>query len=228
MDHTDATRLMATEQYLLNELAPDVRDEFEEHLFGCTQCALDLRSGAAFVQQVKIVLPEFESHATSVAGAAAPRRQSKPFGWMLPAFSMATALLLIVLGYQNFVTTPKLQREAALANVPQVLPSVSLVSARDTSVPEINAPHNGAALVFLDVPAEHVFPSYVAELHDQAGKLQWSLPISGAAPKDTVSIQIPSSPSGSGLYTLVLSGIETNPERRTEIRQYKFQLKYEN
>jgi len=221
---------MATEQYLLNELTPEVRNEFEEHLFGCPQCALDLRSGAAFVQQVKVVLPEFDGQAvvaTAATAASAARRQ-RPFGWMLPVFSMATALLLIVLGYQNFVTTPKLQREAALANVPQVLPSVSLVSARDTSVPEINAPHNGAALVFLDVPAEHVFPSYVAELHDQAGKLQWSLPISGAAAKDTVSIQIPSSPSGSGLYTLVLSGIETNPERRTEIRQYKFQLKYEN
>lgn len=226
MDHTDATRLMATEQYLLNELAPEVRDEFEEHLFGCPQCALDLRSGAALVQQVKIVLPELESHAA--VAAAAPRQQSRPFGWMLPAFSMATALLLIVLGYQNFVTTPKLQREAALANVPHILPSVSLISARDTRVPQITAQHNGAALVFLDIPAEHVFPSYVAELHDQAGKLQWSLPIAGAAAKDTVSIQIPSSPSGSGLYTLVLSGVETNPERRTEIQQYKFQLKYEN
>lgn len=228
MDHTDATRLMATEQYLLNELTPEVRDEFEEHLFGCPQCALDLRSGATFVQQVKIVLPEFERQVVVAAAASTPRPQSRPFGWMLPAFSMATALLLIVLGYQNFVTTPKLQREAALANVPQILPSVSLVSARDTSVPEITAQHNGAALVFLDVPAEHVFPSYVAELYNPASKLQWSLPISGAAAKDTVSIQIPSSPSGSGLYTLVLSGIETNPERRTEIRQYKFQLKYEN
>jgi hypothetical protein len=218
---------MATEQYLLKELAPEVRDEFEEHLFGCPQCALDLRSGAAFVQQVKIVLPEFESQA-AVAAASAPRQQSRPFGWMLPAFSIATALLLIVLGYQNFVTTPKLQREVALATVPQVLPSVSLVSARDISVPEITAQHNGASLVFLDIPAEHVFPSYLAELHDPAGKLQWSLPIAGAAAKDTVSIQIPSSPSGSGLYTLILSGIETNPERRTEIRQYKFQLKYEN
>ena len=51
MDHTDATRLMATDQYLLNELAPEVRDEFEEHLFGCSECALDLRSGAAFVHK---------------------------------------------------------------------------------------------------------------------------------------------------------------------------------
>jgi hypothetical protein len=225
MDHTEATRLMATDQYLLDELAPEVRDEFEEHLFGCPECALDLRSGAAFVQQVKIVLPEFEGHPAAVP---APRRQSRPFGWMLPTFSMATALLLIVLGYQNFVTNPKLQREVALANVPQVLPSVLLVSARDTTVPEITAQHNGDALIFLDIPAEHIFPSYVAELHDPEGKLLWSLPIAGAAAKDTVSIQIPSSPSGSGLYTLVLSGIETNPERRTEIRQYKFQLKYEN
>jgi hypothetical protein len=225
MEHTEAIRLMASEQYLLNELAPEVRDDFEEHLFGCPQCAMDLRSGAAFVQQVKIVLPELEARGMARFPITAPKRR---WTWLVPAFSVATALLLIVVGYQSLVVNPRLHDELAQASNPQILPSVSLVSARDTNIPEVTAPRNGAALIFLDIPAEHVFPSYLADFYDGSGKLQWSLPIAGDTAKNTVSIQIPPSPTGSGLYKLVLSGVDTSPEQRTEIRQYKFQLKYEN
>jgi hypothetical protein len=35
MDHNQAVREKATERYLLNELDPGVRDQFEEHLFDC-------------------------------------------------------------------------------------------------------------------------------------------------------------------------------------------------
>lgn len=226
MDHAEATRLMASEQYLLNELAPEVRDDFEEHLFGCSECAMDLKSTAAFVQHVKIVLPEFENKA--IAAAAVPRGQKRSFAWM-PAFSMAAiAALLIVIGYQNFVSNPKLKNQLAQASVPHVLASASLVSARDTNIPQITARTNTPALVFLDIPAQQTFSSYVVKLYDPAGKLAWLLPIEGEMARDTVSIQIPPSPAGSGLYKLVLYGVDTNPEKQNEIRQYKFQLKYEN
>ena len=47
MDHSEAVRLMATERYLLNEFTPAQKEEFEEHFFGCQECALDVRMGAA-------------------------------------------------------------------------------------------------------------------------------------------------------------------------------------
>jgi hypothetical protein len=226
MDHAEAIRLMASEQYLLNELAPKVRDDFEEHLFNCSECAMDLRSTAAFVQQVKVVLPELESQ--EITATAVPRRQKRRFAWM-PAFSMAAiAALLIVIAYQNFISNPRLQNQLAQANVPRVLASASLVSARDTNIPQITARPNTPALVFLDIPAERIYSSYIARLYGPGGKLAWSLPIDGETAKDTVSIQIPPSQAGSGLYKLVLYGVDTNPEKENEIRQYKFQLKYEN
>jgi len=40
---------MAVEKYLLEELTPELRDEFEEHFFDCQECALDVQATAAFM-----------------------------------------------------------------------------------------------------------------------------------------------------------------------------------
>ena len=49
MSHDEAVRCFAAEQYLLEELTPELREEFEQHLFDCHECAIDLRAGAAFL-----------------------------------------------------------------------------------------------------------------------------------------------------------------------------------
>src|ERR1035441_1684537 len=41
MDHDAVVRQNMTERYLLNELDPEARDEFEEHYFDCPDCAAD-------------------------------------------------------------------------------------------------------------------------------------------------------------------------------------------
>src|SRR3974377_2482229 len=38
MDHETADRLQTTERYILGELSPAEREEFEEHLFDCSRC----------------------------------------------------------------------------------------------------------------------------------------------------------------------------------------------
>jgi len=57
MDHTAVVREKMTERYLLNELEPGVRDEFEEHYFDCPDCAQDI-SVAAICGAYKTVLAE--------------------------------------------------------------------------------------------------------------------------------------------------------------------------
>src|SRR5579864_3409163 len=101
MDHDEAVRQKATEKYLLDELEPELRDQFEEHLFDCQDCALDLRSGAMFVEQTKVILAE--SPAVSVARVPVTAA-AKPgwLAWLRPAFAVPVfALLLVVIGYQN-------------------------------------------------------------------------------------------------------------------------------
>ena len=58
MDHTAVVREKMTEKYMLQELEPEVRDEFEEHYFDCQECALDISAGAQFVAHAKTVMAE--------------------------------------------------------------------------------------------------------------------------------------------------------------------------
>ncbi|MGA3071541.1 MAG: zf-HC2 domain-containing protein, partial [Terracidiphilus sp.] len=90
MDHNEAVEQMIAERYLLDELTPDAREVFEEHLFDCPECALDLRAGAAFVREAKAQLPELTS-----ASPAPVSSRSRGFrarwdwwlSWLQPAFA---------------------------------------------------------------------------------------------------------------------------------------------
>ena len=105
MDHHEATRRGAVEKYLLDEIAPPERDEFEEHFFDCQECAADLRTTAAFLdaatQELKRFIPDVP--------APKPARKS-PFAFLWrPAFAApGLALLLLVIAYQNVVVYPRL------------------------------------------------------------------------------------------------------------------------
>ena len=68
MDHQQATQLMAVEKYLLDELTPEVRDQFEEHFFDCQECATDLRATAGFMDAAK---KEFRLHPVPKPAAVA-------------------------------------------------------------------------------------------------------------------------------------------------------------
>ena len=82
MDHDVVVRQHMTERYLLDELEPQARDEFEEHFFDCPDCALDVRSGALFVEQSKVVLAE-KSESVSAGLPVTTQIPARPgwFGW---------------------------------------------------------------------------------------------------------------------------------------------------
>ena len=53
MDHQSAVLHHFAEQYLLGDLSPEQRDEFEEHFFDCQECAAELRVTSAFLQSAR-------------------------------------------------------------------------------------------------------------------------------------------------------------------------------
>ncbi|MFY9907159.1 MAG: zf-HC2 domain-containing protein [Terriglobales bacterium] len=206
MDHDAVVRQKMTERYLLNELDPQARDEFEEHYFDCRACAADVHAGALFVEQSKVALRaemrteiptedgrkvQFESKTPSVERVTVPAR-SGWFGWLRPAFAVPVlALLLAVIAYQN--------RENVLlqqaANRPQVLAS-AVVNLNVRGVEPISAPaHAGQAFgLTLNLPPGARFSSYKLDLYSPLGKLQWSrtVPASG----DALSLYVPAGVSG--------------------------------
>lgn len=219
MDHTEAVRLKATEKYLLDELDPDSRDQFEEHLFDCQDCALDVRAAAIFVEQSKAVLAEPAATSVRVPALAPARagRQGRWYAWYRPAWVVPVfALLLLVIGYQNFVTYP---HRMQAANQPEVGPWASVnVSTRGSSTTTIKVGLNQGFSLLLNLPPEG-FASYKADLYNPAGKLEWSGAISAPAPEEGRQIYVPGSNRQSGTYALVIHGINATGESQEISRQ---------
>jgi Putative zinc-finger len=190
MDHNQAVREKATERYLLNELDPDVRDQFEEHLFDCQDCALDLRTAAMFVEQSKVVLSEKPEAVPARVPVQAP---SGWFAWMRPAFAAPLlALLLVVIGYQG-VTNARLRHAAGS---PQLLVSAVInVGTRSATVTQVSAHPGEAFQLSINVPPDH-YSSYKLDLYSSQGELEWSRTVS-AAGGDPLSLMVPGYVSGS-------------------------------
>lgn len=60
MEHSEAIELQACARYVLGELSYALREEYEEHCFGCPECMKDLIAAATFVDAARQVFREEE------------------------------------------------------------------------------------------------------------------------------------------------------------------------
>ena len=225
MDHNEAVRQKATERYLLDELDPDVRDQFEEHLFDCQDCALDVRAAAMFVEQTKVVLSQPAVTAPARQPVTTPARAGL-FAWLRPAFAVPVlALLLAVIGYQNFVTYPHLMDAA---NQPMVGPWASVNVSTRGAAPTVIKAHPGEGFgLLVNLPPEDGFASYAADLYNPAQKSEWTGAISTATGEQGRQIYIPGRNRQAGTYTLVVHGITAAGESK-EISRLPIELQIQN
>lgn len=221
MDHDEAVRQKATERYLLHELDPDLRDQFEEHLFDCQDCAVDLRTAAMFVEQSKVVLAEVPAESAARIPARAPARP----GWLVwfrPAFAVPVlALLLAVIGYQNLVQVPHLQMAATQ---PQVVPYASMnVSTRGVVKTQVTVKPGEGFNLLVSIPPDAGYSAYNLELYNPAGGLQWSRQLPASSPDDTRSIYIPGAGLKQGTYKLAVNGV-TSAGQSSSLGNYQIEL----
>jgi hypothetical protein len=221
MDHNEALQEMLAEKYLLDELSPESREEFEAHFFGCTECAEDLRVGAVLVEGIRSELAD--RPAEKPAEIPVQRGgQSGWLAWLRPALVVpALAVLAGVIVYQNFVTYPQLK---TAANAPQVLPWASVsVSSRGANAPVITTRPGEGFLLFVNVPPDTRYSSYIAELRNPGGKVDWSLAIP-ASSDDSYPVHVPAASRAEGTYTLIVQGVTATGEK-TEIGRTAFELR---
>jgi hypothetical protein len=219
MDHTAVVREKMTERYLLNELASDLRDEFEEHYFDCQECAMDVRAGSQFVEQSRIVLAE-ETEPVSVRATARPKPVPSPwFAWFRPAFAVPVlALLLVVVVYQNRVNS----RLQEAVNSPQLIASAVVnLSVRGTEPVVIPAQPGQAISLSLNVPPDNGYSSYKLDLYSSQGALEWSRSI--PAGNDALSLLIP--PAGHQPTTLMVYGVTAGGE---SVNLGRFRIELQN
>lgn len=219
MNHSEALQQMAAERYLLDELPSDVREAFEEHLFDCPECALDLRAGAAFVEVAKTQLPGMTDSPVPSRFHELKAKNEWWLFWRRPAFAApAFASLLLVLGYQNLVTYPRLR---AAASQPRLVPWAQLRGDMRGGAPlSITADRQHGVAFPIDLPAqlsEASYASYSIDVYDPQGKPVFSsVVLAPSESEDTpqrLGLVIPGAMLRNGVYTVAVSGVAANGER---------------
>lgn len=229
MTHSEAVQQMAAERYLLDELTPDVRDAFEEHMFDCQECALDVRSGSMFVEEAKEQLPTLPASSAAEGARKSASGRAEWFSWLRPAFAVPVfAALLLVVGYQNLVTIPALHTEA---DQPHIVLNAPLYGAtRGGGHTAITADGAHGISLPIDLPVESGvsnYASYAFDLVDPQGKRVWSGSV--AAPSQQsgsdrqLSVVIPGSMLQTGTYSLTMFGVGENGSR-AELERQAFDL----
>jgi hypothetical protein len=205
MDHNQATQQLTVEQYLLNELPPEVRDEFEEHFFDCQECSTDLRATAAFMAAAK---KEFAAHPVPKPGAEIKGKSFFASLWPSALVWSALAASLLVVAYQNLVVYPGFETEIAALKAPEILPSISLAAgnSRGGQVPSGAVEGGHPFLLSVDIPTQDRFSSYTCLLYSPSGTLLWRVEVPAQSARDTVFIRVPSAARLPGNYTLTIQG----------------------
>ena len=230
MNHDEAIRLKAAEKYLLGELNAELRDQYEDHYFGCSECAQDVRIGAVFVDNARDLMG-----ASPAGEIVAKHRPADSLGWwsalLRPAFAVpALAALLLVAGYQNVITIPHLKTALSQADTAQTLPSFSLITgdSRGGAPLAVTVPAGKPFSFFVDIPPGS-YASYLCEFQSESGTPELSVTVSAADAKRTVQLLIPPGRLAPGKHVLVVRGLDSQGKPHADkmgVASYPFSLEY--
>lgn len=215
MDHAEAARKLAVEQYLLGELSGPEREEFEEHFFGCQECVEALEMGAGFMQNARAVFREEQ--------ALKPARQKVRWNWafwtgwrLAPAAAMAGwAVACVLAGYQ-FLGSPSQSSPFVVApavSVKATRAAQDLTFSRRQSIIALTVPHEW----------EETFASYQGEIERGADHRVLLSSKVAATPGD-FAVSIRPRGLGPGSYILTLYGLREGTAEKTAVERVPFTL----
>lgn len=216
MEHQQAKNSGAVERYLLGDMSGSELDAFEEHLFDCSRCAQEVRTGEMLRANLRAVAADEKK------SNVAPFRRRRLV--VQPAWAAAAALLLMVLpltAYHSFYVMP-LQSRLAAAESPRIYESFPLTGAvrGETNVVRVDPTMRDVALSF-DPPALADYDSYLIEVKSDAVQFP---PLRREAPRPGLPIEvlIPASQLVAGDYRLILSGLSEGAP--IEVETFNFRI----
>ena len=198
MEHDDAIRSQAAERYLAGELSSTERDAFEDHFFGCQECAEEVRLGQVFAANVRAVARE-QRALPPLRGFLDNCRawlRAKP----VFAFSLA-ANLLLALGFGYILLT-----RARPAAQPRFLPAY--FAPAPTHGEEVHEIGGAAAFIAHFPEPDQKFASYSYEILNAAGNRESFHMAPALAGEDrNLYLQVPVQDLPGGLHTLVIRAL---------------------
>jgi hypothetical protein len=218
MEHDFAVRSLAAERYLLGEMQPEERDDFEAHYFECRECALDVKAGAAFGE-----------HAAEILGAGKPpgrRREAAGWlAWLRPSFAYPAfaAVLVAALAVQS-LRLVQTRHSLEQATAPRAVQTSVLRGETRGEPAKVYVETGQPLLLSFDVAAPAGYSRYQFQIKSSAGENV--LELTGAAPpvEKPVILSIPEASLRAGRYTLIVRGVSPSGETGSELGQYHFEL----
>src|SRR6185295_5047433 len=134
MDHETAIKVQAAERYLLDEFSPEERTEFEDHFFGCLECADEVRAASILAANATAVLKEENARESAGAERLSGRGRVR-FFWPLMASAALNVALLVGFGLPRFGAGP-----AGAALEPQVYHSFAIPAIARSAVKTVTIP----------------------------------------------------------------------------------------
>lgn len=203
MDHDTAVRTHSPERYILGDLAPGERDEFEYHLSDCPLCMEDLSAADAFAVNAKAVFKDAEAHASPT-----------PARWFdflrlrsLPALAFSGALNLALLGFIGYGLlrlAPSFEKRIASLEAPGVAETYRVRGVTRGASQMLTATKSSAYVTLrLDLPKQ--YEKYEYAMNGPAGfKKAGSLPVPADAQE--LNLTIPVAGRDPGEYTIRFFG----------------------
>lgn len=236
VDHLRASETNAVERYLLDELSPAEREEFELHYFECAECAAAVDAGQQFIANAKVVMAE--SAEETERASPLPRPADKPAesrklsrnpftAWLRPAFAwpaLAALLLAAVALYQGAVLIPGLRRTIESA---RALPAFALIGASRGEAVHVVVPASAPFFsLSIDVPPGSHIDRYLCTLSTGAST---AFEVTAAAPAEgqPISILIPVAGLKPGNYTLTVSSPGEQDRQAAKIVSSSFDLQFQ-
>jgi hypothetical protein len=206
MDHNEAIRLQAAEKYVMGELSPALRDEYEDHYFDCCECAADLQATIAFVETSREVLCDEPQKSFA---QPPPDQRRVWLAWLKPSVAAPVFVVMVLaLIYQTFVSVPYWKAQSVQSASPRVLPMYSLIAAnsRGAETLVIQA-HRGERIGFyVDIPADNGYAAYILRLEDPRGHTSTLNSLTLAEAKRTQVVEVDPG-NAPGPYQLVVLGL---------------------
>jgi hypothetical protein len=190
--------------YVLGELSPALRDEYEEHYFDCQACAADLKVAVAFVDATRAA---FRSDPREVLQEKEATLRSW-VAWLRPTIMLpAMAVLVAVLAYESFVTIPHLQRATVTPSTGSAS-FISLIGAnsRGEAAKSFAIQQNQPVILEVDIPPSQEFSSYLCQIQDDAGRSVYDGRVSAGDAKRSVHLVVPGGALQARAYTLRVLG----------------------
>jgi len=226
MDHSGAIQIGA-ERYLLGQLGPQEREEYEEHYFNCGECAEDVRLTAAFLDNARPLLqrPELKHESAGASLGAGLLAWLWPMPWGAMA---AVALLVGTITYQNVVTLPQYREQVAGLQAPLHTSSYFLSVSR-SDLKDITASRTDRLVgLTLSRSSDQTLPYCRVELKNAAGTVVQSAVVE-REPGGEIQITIPVAALKPGMYSLDVTGMNSpSAVPSGDAAHYFFNFKYKS